>query len=101
MIHILQLQLHFVRDIQSVDVSGFEPLRSIRDETGDGLKEATIGVEQLGPALAGETLSGYNKRPKRQKQLKVDTVGVESWDTLEAASQIAGRYFVVRSGKSK
>src|SRR3954454_3409908 len=33
MLKTLHSQLHFVRDIQSVDTEGVEPLQSIRDET--------------------------------------------------------------------
>ena len=33
-----------MRDIQSVDTDGVEPLQSIRDETEEGVREATIGV---------------------------------------------------------
>ena len=46
MLRTLGLQLHFVRKMQSVDTEGVEPLQSIRDETAEGWKDATIGVEE-------------------------------------------------------
>ncbi|OIW25874.1 hypothetical protein CONLIGDRAFT_647603 [Coniochaeta ligniaria NRRL 30616] len=101
MIGVLQSQLLFVRDIQSVDTQGVEPLRSIRDETEAGLKEATIGVDELRDALSREVALGRSRRPRRQKHMEKPTPEVEGWDPLHTASQTTGPYFVVRSGKSK
>ncbi|KAK3683535.1 hypothetical protein B0T22DRAFT_250491 [Podospora appendiculata] len=101
MLSTLQSQLHFVRDIQAVDTSGVEPLRSIRDETDAGLQEATIGLEQVREALDSEDVFGHCRRPRRRKHVKVDAKEAEDWDVLGTASQTAGggKYFVVRSGK--
>jgi len=99
MMDVLLSQLHFVRDIQSVDTSGVEPLRSIRDETEEGLKEQTIGVEQLRAALCQESPFGHCKRPRRKKD-EPDGRSTADWDVLKTASRKAGRYFVVRSGKN-
>jgi Asp-tRNA(Asn)/Glu-tRNA(Gln) amidotransferase C subunit len=100
MIKTLQSQLHFVRDIQSVETAGVEPLRSIRDETQRALDEATIGLDDLEEALAKEVKVGHNQRPKRLKEVQVDTAGVEDWEPLRTASRTAGgQYFVVKSGK--
>ncbi len=90
----LRSQLHFVRDIQSVDTAGFEPLRSIRDETEHGLQEQTVGLEQLREALSREETFGHSKRPRRRRDSVKTTAG---WDALATASQKAGKYFVVRS----
>ncbi len=95
----LQSQLHFVRAIQSVRTDSVEPLRSIRDETEEGMKEATIGLEQLREALANETVHGHSKRPRMQKK-EVSTKGIEDWNVLGTPAEKAGRYFVVRTGKS-
>jgi hypothetical protein len=100
MIDVLQSQLLFVRDIQSVDTQGVEPLRSIRDETQAGLKEATIGVAQLRDVLSQEVAFGRSGRPRRQKHTEKAPAEVEGWDPLRTASQTIGPYFVVRSGKS-
>ncbi|KAJ9149286.1 hypothetical protein NKR23_g4406 [Pleurostoma richardsiae] len=104
MIRVLQSQLHFVRDIQSVDTSGVEPLRSIRDETREGLAEATIGLETLREALAQEDVFGHSKRPRRRRRESEEAVSgagqeVDGWDPLQTASRTAGGFFVVRSGK--
>lgn len=101
MIDVLQSQLLFVRDIQAVDTRGVEPLRSIRDETEAGLKEATIGVDQLRDALAQETAVGRSRRPRRQRGTEKAPPEVEGWKPLQTASQTTGPYFVVRSGKNK
>jgi hypothetical protein len=99
MISVLQSQLSFVRDVQSVNTDGVEPLRSIRDETEEGFREATIGVETLREALAQETVFGRRRRPRRQRsaQPREDL----EWDPLKTASRKAGRFFVVKSGKGK
>lgn len=99
MISVLQSQLSFVRDIQSVKTEGVEPLRSIRDETEEGFREATIGVETLREALAQETVFGRRRRPRRQRS--VQRKEVLGWDPLETASRRTGRFFVVKSGKAK
>lgn len=103
MLKTLHSQLHFVRDIQSVDTEGVEPLQSIRDETEEGVKEATIGLEDLKNAFKNEEFVGRNRRPRRRRGEPVNTKGVEDWDVLGTASEKAetpgGRFFVVRSGK--
>ncbi|KAK8107167.1 uncharacterized protein PG998_009180 [Apiospora kogelbergensis] len=56
-------------------------------------------------ALASEEVVGHSRRPRRrreqQEQLKKDgqRCEAEDWDALAGASETAGRYFVVRSGK--
>lgn len=99
MIQVLQSQLHFVQDIQKVDTEGVEPLRSIRDETQQGIQENTIGLEQLREALSQETIFGHSRRPRRQKADR-PLSKAEDWDVFQTASRKAGKYFVVESGKS-
>lgn len=103
MLKTLHSQLHFVRDIQSVNTEGVEPLQSIRDETEEGIKEATIGLQDLKGTLEKEDIVGRNRRPRRRRGEPVDTTGVEDWDVLGTAGEkietAAGKFFVVRSGK--
>jgi Asp-tRNA(Asn)/Glu-tRNA(Gln) amidotransferase C subunit len=104
MLQTLHSQLHFVRDIQNVNTEGVEPLQSIRDETEEGIREATIGIEELKEALAAEAIKGRNRRPKRRRGDPVDTKGVEDWDVLGTASEkdktSLGSFFVVRGGQN-
>jgi len=92
-----------VRDIQSVDTKGMEPLQSLRDETEEGIREATIGLNDLKDAFENEEIVGRNRRPRRKRGNLVDTKGVEDWDVLGTATEKVetpgGRFFVVRSGK--
>jgi hypothetical protein len=101
----LHSPLHFVRNIQLVNTEGIAPLHSIRDETEQGLAEATITTTTLQEALADEETYGKHKRPRRRRgAAKVDGAGlkgVEDWDVLGAAGEKVGRYFVVRSGKGE
>ncbi|KAM3531775.1 hypothetical protein NHJ13051_000511 [Beauveria bassiana] len=97
MITTLQSQLHFVKAIQRVDTSGLEPLQAIRDETEEGRREATIGLDDLKQVLAKEIRVGHYKRPKRIKE-KVESEA-ENWDALSTASKKAGKYFVVESAR--
>lgn len=95
MIETLQNQLQFVRAVQSVDTTGVEPLRAIRDETDQGVKEITVTLESLKPLLGEETLVGHYQRPRRVKK-KVESEA-ENWDSLSMASRKSGRFFVVKS----
>jgi hypothetical protein len=103
MLKTLHSQLHFVRDIQSVNTDGVEPLQSIRDETEEGIKDITIGLEDLKEALQAEEIKGRNRRPRRKRDEPIDTKGVEDWDVLGTASEKVetplGKYFIVRSRK--
>ncbi|TDZ31129.1 Glutamyl-tRNA(Gln) amidotransferase subunit F [Colletotrichum spinosum] len=103
MLGTLHSQLHFVRDVQSVDTSGVEPLYSLRDETTRGMEDATIGLDQLAQALQNEARFGHKKRPKRSRDAEPDpeTVAAEAWNPLETASRTAGKYFVVQSKKAE
>ncbi|KAL6855164.1 hypothetical protein ACO1O0_006302 [Amphichorda felina] len=97
MIATLKSQLRFVRAVQRVDTSGVEPLRAIRDETEQALREGTITLDKLRPLLDEETRVGHYQRPRRVKT-KVKSEA-ENWDPLATASRRAGRFFVVQSKK--
>jgi hypothetical protein len=106
MLRILEMQLHFVRAIQAVDTTGVEPLVTLRDETEEGIKRCTIGLEnpRIKEALAAERKVGRMGRVRRRKEEKVEDRRSEEekqWDPLQGAKgRTAGRYFVVHSGKS-
>ncbi|KAI0900929.1 hypothetical protein F4806DRAFT_174915 [Annulohypoxylon nitens] len=111
MLSTLESQLQFVRAIREVDTTGVEPLRAIRDETAQGMREQTISLDQLKEALAKEDVVGHARRPRRRRvekntgkgrQKVEDKTGssVEDWDVLGGASETAGRYFVVRTGST-
>lgn len=93
----LRSQLHFVRDVQSVNTLGLQPLQAIRDETREALQEQTIGIKDIEQTLLQEESFGHNKRPRRRKTQKgkTDMSETESWDLLGMATQTAGRYVVV------
>jgi Asp-tRNA(Asn)/Glu-tRNA(Gln) amidotransferase C subunit len=105
MLQTLHSQLHFVRDIQRVDTEGIEPLQSIRDETEEGIRDATIGMEDLRGAFREEEIRGRNRRPRRKRTPVVEMKEVEGWDVLGTAGETVrvggGRFFVVRSRKGK
>ncbi|KAI3327992.1 hypothetical protein HD806DRAFT_345112 [Xylariaceae sp. AK1471] len=67
MLATLSSQLHFVRAIQSVDTTNIMPLRAIRDETAQGLREQTIGLAELRDALEAEDVVGHARRPRRRR----------------------------------
>lgn len=99
MLKTLHSQLHFVKALQTVNTEGVEPLVSIRDETPEAQIENTIGLETLKDALANEDIQGKNGRPRRRRDMKVDTGDAEDWDVLGTASRKVGKYFVVDSKK--
>lgn len=100
MLQTLESQIHFVKEVQRVDTTGVEPLRSIRDETSAAVKETTIGLDQLKDALAMERFSGRRRRIHRIRGEKNDRPDGPSWDgnALDYASKTKGKYFVVETG---
>lgn len=98
MLSTLSQQLHFVKEIQKVDTTGVEPLRSLRDETMAGEQEAELGMEALREALELEEMRGkHHKRIRRRNGGREKEE--EEWDVLGTASKKVGRYFVVEGGK--
>lgn len=97
MLSTLSSQLHFVKDIQKVDTTGVEPLRSLRDETKAGEKESELGLEALKDALDQEEVRGkHHKRIRRRKDVRKQEA---EWDVLGTAERKVGKYFVVEGGK--
>ncbi len=94
----LSSQLHFVQEIQLVDTTNVEPLRSIRDETPEAAKENEISINTLQESFNKEEIKGWSRRIRRKKESsKVDTKGAEGWDVLGQAARKIGRYFVVET----
>lgn len=100
MLKTLESQIHFVKEIQRVDTTGVEPLRSIRDESPAAVKEMTIGVEQLKEAMAKEKVSGRRRKIQRVQGERSDRPDGSAWDgnALGSASRTKGPYFVVEAG---
>jgi Asp-tRNA(Asn)/Glu-tRNA(Gln) amidotransferase C subunit len=99
MLSTLSSQLHFVKEIQKVDTTGVEPLRSLRDETTAGELEVELGMKALREARELEEVRGkHHKRIRRGNggQGKEE----EEWDALGTAGRKVGRYFVVEGGKN-
>lgn len=99
MISTLQSQLQFVRAVQRVDTTDVEPLRAIRDETDEAVRESSIGLGDLKDVLDEEVLVGHYQRPRRVKERVVEEA--ENWNALGTASRTQGRYFVVKSSKKE
>lgn len=102
MLRTLESQIHFVKEMQQVDTTGVEPLRSIRDESVAATKETTIGLEQLRDALAKENVSGRQRRIQRTQGAKNERPDGDAWDgnALGSASKTKGKYFVVDTGSN-
>lgn len=100
MLKTLESQIHFVKEIQRVDTANVTPLRSIRDESDEAVKESTIGLDNLREAMAKERVVGRSKRIHRiQTEKNANPDGAE-WDgnALGSASRTMGKYFVVQTG---
>ncbi|KAJ5089739.1 hypothetical protein N7532_008423 [Penicillium argentinense] len=100
MLETLESQIHFVKEMQSVDTTGVEPLRSIRDESPAAVKEMSIGLDRLKDALAKEQATGRRKRVQRLKPEDNGQPEVMGWNgnALSSASKTKGPYFVVETG---
>ena len=101
MLSTLSSQLHFVKEIQKVDTTGVEPLRSLRDETAAGEKEAELGMDALKDALDGEELRGKHHKRIRRRRDQGTGRQEEKWDVLGTTSSKVGRFFVVDGGKER
>ncbi|KAI0974789.1 hypothetical protein F4678DRAFT_350907 [Xylaria arbuscula] len=86
MLATLSSQLHFVRAIQGVDTTGVAPLRAIRDETTAGLREQTVGLEELRHALEAEDIVGHARRPRRRRTPRSNAPSKE-----EGGEELPGR----------
>lgn len=99
MLETLSSQLHFVREIQSVDTTGVEPLRSLRDETAAGKEEAELGLNALRDALSREEIIGKHHKRIRRRRSNDAVIESSDWDVLGSAERKVGRFFVVEGGK--
>lgn len=98
----LRAQLHFVRAIRLVDMTGVAPLRRIADETDAAAAEAAIGIDALRDTLEKEGPKlGRRTRIPRKIGTEDDRDRSEDWDVLAGASKKVGRYFVVEAGNGR
>jgi hypothetical protein len=100
MLKTLESQIHFVKEIQQIDTTGITPLRSIRDESPEAVKEASIGLDNLKDALAKERTVGRSKKIQRLQSHKNASPDSDAWNgnALGSASKTMGKYFVVDLG---
>lgn len=99
----LHTQLHFVRAIQAVDTAGVSPLTSIRKETAAAAPVITL--DALKDALAGETIVGFRRRPRRVRGGQADTLRERGEQEVLVEEKTRERrergYYVVESGRIK
>ncbi len=110
MLATLRSQLHFVREVQSVDTTGIEPLSAIREETEEAVTERTIGLDTLSEDLSKETIKGRMRRPRRVTREEdgpkvkeggnIESDGGMTWQPLKTAPKTHGQYFVVEAQKA-
>ncbi|OAX84207.1 hypothetical protein ACJ72_01417 [Emergomyces africanus] len=98
MLKTLESQIHFVKEVQSVETTGVTPLRSIRDETEVAHEENTISLKTLEESLKQERYVGRSRRIQRTRSEKLEHPDGEVWDNdaLKPASKTMGRYFVIK-----
>ncbi len=103
MIADLQAQLRFVRAVQEVDTAGVEPLAALRDESEEGEREGTIGLEEMRGELGKEVVVGMRGRIVRRKGEEGQGEEGEGeqggLDLLAQAPRRLGRYVVVDTAK--
>ncbi|KAL4978476.1 hypothetical protein BDW66DRAFT_158006 [Aspergillus desertorum] len=95
MLETLETQIHFVKEIQKVDTTGVEPLRVIRDESSEAVKENTIGLERLREAMSKERVVGRNKKIQRIGTARNERPDGDAWDgnALGYAPKTKGKFF--------
>lgn len=94
----LQSQLSFVHEIQCVNTEGVEPLVCVRNETKEGLRDSTIGLDELWPTLSKEVFVGKCLRPRRREDV-VPRIENE-WDVFATSENVLSlngeKYFFVK-----
>ncbi|OJD17910.1 hypothetical protein AJ78_02015 [Emergomyces pasteurianus Ep9510] len=99
MLKTLESQIHFVKEVQSIETTGVTPLRSIRDETELAQEENKISIKTLESSLKQERYVGRSRRIQRTRPEKLEPPDGDVWDgdALKPASKTVGGYFVVQS----
>ena len=99
MLETLRRQVHFVKQVQSVETEGVEPLVCIRDETAEYAESNTLGLEQMRPWLEREDVD-RNRTVRMRKTMKK---WWRTWDVFKLGKDCGltfprtqGRYFVVK-----
>ncbi|RKF82900.1 putative duf726 domain-containing protein [Golovinomyces cichoracearum] len=95
----LQSQLKFVRHVQSVDTEGVEPLVCVRNETTEGIRDSTVTLDDLLPALSKEYQKGKCLRPRRREEpLPREENDWDVFATSENVVELNGeKYFAVQA----
>ncbi|TQS37805.1 hypothetical protein Golomagni_01709 [Golovinomyces magnicellulatus] len=95
----LQSQLKFVRHVQSIDTDGVEPLVCLRNETTEGLRDLTVTLDDLLPALSMEYQKGKCLRPRRREEpLPREDNDWDVFATSENVVELNGeKYFTVQT----
>ncbi|RKF80862.1 putative duf726 domain-containing protein [Golovinomyces cichoracearum] len=95
----LQSQLKFVRHVQSVDTEGVEPLVCVRNETTEGIRDSTVTLDDLMPALSKEYQKGKCLRPRRREEpLPREENDWDVFATSENVVELNGeKYFAVQA----
>ena len=117
MLKTLSSQIHFVREVQSVDTTDVQPLRALRDETSQAVEENTIRLSSMQKLFDLEDKVGKNRRIRRRRREEVKLeqskeageIGSAqqrerksfAFDPLELAQIRRGRFFVVRRERKK
>ncbi|KAG8531146.1 uncharacterized protein KY384_004504 [Bacidia gigantensis] len=93
-------QLSFVRHVQTVDTTGVEPMVAVRDETEEGRRERTVGLEdpEIQRAFKMEKKVGRRGRVKTVKE-DVNDEPKRDWDPLERANRVVGKYIAVDTAR--
>ena len=98
MLETLGSQLHFVREIQKLQLASVTPLRSIRDESAAADFERRIGYEEVKRGLEKGNAGRRNSREMRISVSSETLNQTEDWDALGHAERKVGRYFIVETG---
>lgn len=101
MLKTLESQIHFVKEIQTVNTTNVDPLVAIRDETADGIQEQAVTLEKMQPYLDREERVGQNGTIRRRKSAeKIQDSGWDPFNLGEGSeSRLKGRYFFVKKAK--
>lgn len=99
LLHTLRSQVHFVKQVQSINTDGVKPLVCIRDETTEAKEEDTITLDKMKPWLEREDVD-RNGTVRLRRPRNTGSTGFDAFNlgvgSEEGSGRRQGRYFVVK-----
>lgn len=101
LVRALNDHLGFVKEIQTVDTTGVEPLCAIQDGTPEAVQDRMFTLDSMKEAMDREEVHGPHRRIEKKPRDISTEPDPERWSVLGSAERKVGRYFVVDKPNSE